>query len=56
MIAKLEMTQSNVKPNIEQTQNPTMGAAINNESKTAYHITTQRCTHTPNVGFPSKVM
>ena len=49
MIAKLEMTQSNTKQNIEQSQNPTMGAAINNESKTSYHITSQRCTHTPNL-------
>ena len=34
MIAKLERTHSNVKQNMEQTQNPTMGATINNESTT----------------------
>ena len=34
MIAKLEMTQSNVQQNIEQTQNLTMGATINNDSTT----------------------
>ena len=32
MIAKLERTHSNVQQNMEQTQNPTMGAAINNKS------------------------
>ena len=31
MIAKLERTHSNVQQNIEQTQNPTVGATINNE-------------------------
>ena len=34
MIAILDCTQSNVQQNIEQLQNPTMGAAINNESTT----------------------
>ena len=34
MIAKLERTQSNTQQNIEQTQNPTMGVTINNESTT----------------------
>ena len=32
MIAKLERTHSNVQQNMEQTQNPTLGATINNES------------------------
>ena len=32
MIAKIERTHSNVQQNTEQTQNPTMGATINNES------------------------
>ena len=32
MIANLEWTQSNVQQNIEQLQNPTMGATINNAS------------------------
>ena len=32
MIAKLEMTHSNVQQIMEQTQNPTMEATINNES------------------------
>ena len=31
MITKLEWTQSNAQPNIEQLQNPTMGVTINNE-------------------------
>ena len=31
MIAKPEWTQSNARQNIEQLQNPTMGATINNE-------------------------
>ena len=34
MIAKLERTHSNVQQNMEQTQNPTMGATSNNESTT----------------------
>ena len=34
IIAKLEWTQSNAQQNIEQLQNPTMGATINNESTT----------------------
>ena len=34
MIAKLERTQSNAQQNIEQLQNPKMGATINNESTT----------------------
>ena len=34
MIAKLERTHSNVQQNMEQAQNPTMGATINNESTT----------------------
>ena len=34
MIAKLERTHSNEQQNREQTQNPTMGATINNESTT----------------------
>ena len=34
MIAKLETTHSNVQQNMEQAQNPTMGATINNESTT----------------------
>ena len=34
MIAKLERRQSNAQQNIEQLQNPTMGATINNESTT----------------------
>ena len=32
MIAKLERTHSNVQQNMAQTQNPTKGATINNES------------------------
>ena len=32
MIANLEWTQSNAQQNIEQLQNPTIGATINNES------------------------
>ena len=32
MTAKLEWTHSNVQQNMEQAQNPTMGATINNES------------------------
>ena len=32
MIAKLERTHSNVQQNMEQTQNPTMGATINNRT------------------------
>ena len=32
MIAKLERIHSNVPQNMEQTQNPTMGTTINNES------------------------
>ena len=32
IIAKLERTQSNVQQNMEQTQNPTMGATINNNN------------------------
>ena len=32
MIAKLEWTQSNAQQNIEQLQNPTLRATINNES------------------------
>ena len=32
MIAKLGWTQSNAQQNIEQLQNTTMGATINNES------------------------
>ena len=35
MIAKLERTHNNVHRNIEQTQNPTMGATIDNESTRA---------------------
>ena len=31
MMAKLEWTQSNAQQNIEQLQNPTMGATINKE-------------------------
>ena len=34
IIAKLERTHSNVQQNMEQTQNPTMGSTINNESTT----------------------
>ena len=34
MIAKLERTHSNVQQNMEQTQNTTIGATINNESTT----------------------
>ena len=34
MIAKLERTHSNVQQDIEQAQNPTIGATINNESTT----------------------
>ena len=34
MIAKLDLTQSNTKQNIEQLQNPTMRVTINNESLT----------------------
>ena len=34
MIAKLERTQSNAQQNMEQTQNPTMGTTIKNESTT----------------------
>ena len=34
IIAKLEWTQSNTQQNIEQLQNPTMGATINNKSST----------------------
>ena len=34
MIAKLERMHSNVQQNMEQTQNPTMGATINNKSTT----------------------
>ena len=34
MIAKLEMTQNNAQHNREQTQSPTMGTTINNESTT----------------------
>ena len=34
MIAKLELTQSNAQQNIEQLQNPTKGATLNNESTT----------------------
>ena len=33
MIAKLERTQSTAQQNMKQTQNPTMEATINNESK-----------------------
>ena len=36
MIAKLERTHINVQQNMEQTQNPTMGATINNELTTTY--------------------
>ena len=32
MIAKLEYTQTNTQPNIEQLQTPTIGVTINNES------------------------
>ena len=32
MIAILERRHNNVQQNVEQTQNPTMGATINNES------------------------
>ena len=32
MIVKLERTQSNAQLNMEQTQNPTMGVTVNNES------------------------
>ena len=35
MIAKLEWTQINAQQNIEQLQNPTVGATINNESTTS---------------------
>ena len=31
MIAKLDRTHSNVQQNMEQTQNPIMGATINNK-------------------------
>ena len=34
MITKLESTQSNAQQNMEQTQNPTMGASINLDSTT----------------------
>ena len=34
MIAKQERTHSNIQQNMEQTQNPTMGATINNLSTT----------------------
>ena len=34
MIAKLEKAHGNVQQDMEQTQNPTMGAIINNESTT----------------------
>ena len=34
MIAKLEWTKSHAQQNIEQLQTPTMGATINNESRT----------------------
>ena len=34
IIAKLERTHSNVEQNMEQAQNPTMGAIINKESTT----------------------
>ena len=34
MIAKLEWTQSNTQPNVEQLQNSTMGVTINSESTT----------------------
>ena len=34
MIAKLEWTQSNAQQNIEQLQNHTVGATLNNESAT----------------------
>ena len=34
MIAKLEKAHGNVQQDMEQTQNPTMGATINNESTT----------------------
>ena len=34
IIAKLERTLSDVKQNIEQLQNPTMGVAIDNKSTT----------------------
>ena len=37
MIAKRERTQSDVQQNMEQTQNPTLGATINNESTTTEH-------------------
>ena len=33
IIAKLGRIQSNVQLNMEQTQNPTMGAAINNNNR-----------------------
>ena len=41
MIAKLERTQSNVhvQQNIEQTQNPTVGATINNNRTDALEWT-----------------
>ena len=35
MMAKLERTQSNTQQNIEQLQNPTMGATISNKSTTS---------------------
>ena len=34
MIAKLEWTKSNAQQNLEQLQNPTMGATINKDSNT----------------------
>ena len=34
LIAKLELTQSDAQQNTEQSQTPTMGVTINNESTT----------------------
>ena len=47
MIAKLERTQSNVQQNIEQTNNPAMGATINNESITSDQPPKNRQQHNP---------
>ena len=41
MIAKLERTQSTAQQNMDQTQNPTIGATANNEfcNESTYHTT-----------------
>ena len=44
MILKLEWTQSNAQQNLEQLQNPTMGALINNKSTTAESPPKERTT------------